>query len=577
MTNAPEDVAAAGDGVADRDPGPGQLVPAGSGGSLRERAVLRPSASLDPFERAVPTWTDPTVRRASDVIGGPMGRHASVGRLKVFTPLRVCLIFAILALIGGWLYKSACIQQAPDGNGGFVLDQSGQRPWITGCYNDIVPLYGSHSLDAEKLPYTTEYKVNGHLQATGTPDRLVPYVEYPVVTGYFMYAISVLNSKYQHLAANVGLPRSLDVADYFTITAIVLGMLYLVAVAATARLAGRRIWDTAIMCLSPLLIVQAFTNWDLLALTLTAAAMWAWSKSRWRPDRPGSMAMAGWPLLAGVLLGLGTSTKLYPLLLLGPLLILSVRAGRIQGWILAAAAAAVTWLAVNVPVMLSDWTGWYEFIRLNTSRPAEYDSWYAIFQSLSGSSAFAAPDGGTPSLLNNLSLALFVLACVGIGWFAWSVQRRPRFAQVAFLMVAAFLLTNKVWSPQYSLWLLPLVTLALPRWRPVLAWQFSEAACWILLMLQFDEDTAKGLSIYPFDVAALIRDALLLTLVVKVIREAIRPENDLVRQARQDDPTGGLIEGAPDRFRIPSVPDLWSALRQPRVAAPAVAEGPTSP
>ena len=168
-------------------------------------------------------------------------------------------------------------------------------------------------------------------------------------------------------------------------------------------------------------------------------------------------------------------------------------------------------------------------------------------------------------MLNNLSLALFVLACVGIGWFAWSVKRRPRFAQLAFLMVAAFLLTNKVWSPQYSLWLLPLATLALPRWRLVLAWQFSEAVCWILLMLQFDGDKAKGLPIYPFDVAAIIRGALLITLVVKVIREAIRPDRDLVRQARQDDPTGGMFDDAPDRFRIPSLPDVWSAVRGPRL------------
>ena len=34
--------------------------------------------------------------------------------------------------------------------------------------------------------------------------------------------------------------------------------------------------------------------------------------------------------------------------------------------------------------------------------------------------------------------------------------RRPRFGAMAFLVIAAFLLTNKVYSPQYVLWLLPL-------------------------------------------------------------------------------------------------------------------------
>jgi hypothetical protein len=31
--------------------------------------------------RVIPTWTDPTVRRASEAIGGPMCRHALVGQI----------------------------------------------------------------------------------------------------------------------------------------------------------------------------------------------------------------------------------------------------------------------------------------------------------------------------------------------------------------------------------------------------------------------------------------------------------------------------------------------------------------
>ena len=42
----------------------------------------------------------------------------------------------------------------------------------------------------------------------------------------------------------------------------------------------------------------------------------------------------------------------------------------------------------------------------------------------------------------------------------------------------AFLLTTKVWSPQYSLWLVPLLALARPRWRLALVWQFVEIAVW---------------------------------------------------------------------------------------------------
>ena len=75
-------------------------------------------------------------------------------------------------------------------------------------------------------------------------------------------------------------------------------------------------WDVAIMCLSPLLIVHAFTNWDLLAIGMTAGAMVAWARGR--------------PVLAGALIGLGTATKLYPVLLLGPILLLVLPVRKIQ-------------------------------------------------------------------------------------------------------------------------------------------------------------------------------------------------------------------------------------------------------
>lgn len=519
---------------------------------------LSRSASLSPSERVIPSWTDPTVRRASDLIGGPLGRHASVGRAAWLTPLRVCLLMAIVILIFGWMFKSACIQQGPNGAGGVTLDQSGQRPWLTGCYNDVVPLYGSHKLDTQSLPYKTSW-TDG--------DGTTHYMEYPVVTGYFMWAMSEVAKYYVDFAGNVGLPVPLDVAAYFTIGAIVLALFYLWAVASTARIARRRVWDVAIMCLSPLLIVHAFTNWDLLAIGMTAGAMVAWARGR--------------PVLAGALIGLGTATKLYPILLLGPILLLCLRSGKYRGLIRAAVAAAVVWLVINVPIMALYPQGWYEFIKLNSQRSAEYDTWYAIYTTLSGSHIFDKADGASsPSFLNALSLALFAIACLAIAWFALSVRRRPRLAQLMFLVVAAFLLTNKVWSPQYSLWLLPLVVLALPRWRPVLAWQFAEAVTWMLLMFSFAGVNNKGLSIYPFIGAAIVRDILLIVLVVRVIREILRPSEDLVRMAGDDDPSGGVFEDAPDRWVLPSVPALWARRRQPSVdehddREPALVGGPS--
>ena len=51
---------------------------------------------------------------------------------------------------------------------------------------------------------------------------------------------------------------------------------------------------------------------------------------------------------------------------------------------------------------------------------------------------------------------LLVLFCAGIGVLILVAPRRPRLHQVVFLTVAAFVVTNKVYSPQFVVWLIPL-------------------------------------------------------------------------------------------------------------------------
>lgn len=497
---------------------------------------LPPDRSLGPAERVIPSWTDPTVARASDLIGGPMGRHASVGRNRVLTPLRVCLLFAIMILLAGWLFKSPCIQQGPGGH----LDQSGQRPWISGCYNDIVPLFGGRKLDIGAFPF----------KASWTEGNNTRYMEYPVLSALWMYAMSGISHGYTYLVGETGLaPKPMDVAAYFTVTAIALSLMFLWAVAMTARMTRKRIWDTALMCLAPILVVHGFTNWDLLAMALLAAAMYFWSRSR--------------PYTSGVFIGLGMAAKLYPVFLLGPLLVLAIRTRKWAGLVKATVAGALAWAAVNVPIMVLYPRGWQEFIRLNSERPPEFTTWYTMFQKFTGWNVWdKAPGASAPDLLNNLSLALFLAACAGIAWLGLSVARRPRLAQLMFLVIAAFLLTNKVWSPQYSLWLLPLVPLAVPRWRPVLLWQGIEWCVWMLLMWYFAGEANKGISDYPYLWAAVARDAIILFLCALIVRDMLRPERDPVRMTGDDDPVGGIFENAPDRLTLPSVGALLRGRRR---------------
>ena len=188
---------------------------------------------------------------------------------------------------------------------------------------------------------------------------------------------------------------------------------------------------------------------------------------RWRsrPPRCGAWARRQ-PVTAGIFLGLAVAAKLYPLFLLGPLLILCLRAGRMSDWLRLAATTAVAWLAVNLPFMLTAPDAWATFYRFSQERGIGFGSpWYALERH----------GLGVPTdLLNLAGSAAFLALCVGIAALIWCAPRRPRVAQVAFLVVAAFLLTNKVYSPQYVVWLVPLFVLARPRWRDFLIWQSAE-------------------------------------------------------------------------------------------------------
>ena len=76
----------------------------------------------------------------------------------------------------------------------------------------------------------------------------------------------------------------------------------------------RRPWDAAAFAASPALLLTGLINWDMLAVVMVAGALWTWARGR--------------PVATGVLIGLGTATKLYPLFLLGPIAVICLRERR---------------------------------------------------------------------------------------------------------------------------------------------------------------------------------------------------------------------------------------------------------
>lgn len=471
-------------------------------------------------ERVIPTWSEPFVGSASRLVGGPLGRHALVGRGRFWTPLRVALLLAVIVLALGWFGKAPCLQQYRTPEGELALDWRGERQYVAMCYSDTVPLYGIERLDDPAvLPYRdswTEAGVDGA--------ETVRYMEYPVLTGYFQWTMARLAGAWLAAAAVLPLPSALPVVVYFDMVALVLAAAWLVVVWAVVRLRPERPWDGVLVALSPLVLVHAFTSFDTLAVAAATAGMLAAARGR--------------PLLAGLLIGIGGALEMYPLLLLVPIVLVAVRpkgrpADRAaeRGPALRTAAAALgTWLVVNIPVAVAFPQGWSEFLRLSEMRPADPDSLYYALSYLTGWAGFDGelPADRPPLVLNAVTVSLLLLVCVGLAVLTMRAPRPPRVASLAFLLVAAFLLISKVWSPQFSLWLVPLAALALPRWRLLLAWMTVDALVWVPRMFYYVGSEAKGLPPEWFLGAVLVRDAFVVLLCVLVVRSVLRPWEDPV-------------------------------------------------
>ncbi|MGH2577504.1 MAG: glycosyltransferase 87 family protein, partial [Actinomycetota bacterium] len=371
----------------------------------------------------------------------------------------------VLACLGGVLLVGAA-HKAPCAGG----DWTDGRQFRLGCYTDIVPLFGTEQLAGGRLPY---------LDACAPSESNCD--EYPVLTMYFMRAAGWMSED--------------RLARFFWVNAFLLSVCAAVAAGCLYLMDARRsMW----FALAPTLALQAFVNWDLLAVALTTAATLFFFRRR-----------DGW---AGVLIGLGTAAKLYPGLLLIAFAVDRLRARQPDRAILLWWSAAATWLAVNLPFAATGLSGWWEFFRFNGARQADWDSaWYLLCHRLS----VCAPTG----LINLSSIVLLV----GILSWIWVAKRRrepdfPRW-QLAFPILVLFLLLGKVYSPQFSLWLLPWLVLVLPGpWR-FLAFEAADMAVFLTRFSFFGDLTdVGGLPQWVFETAVLIRAGVLVWCLVAWVR-----------------------------------------------------------
>ena len=236
------------------------------------------------------------------------------------------------------------------------------------CYSDLPYLYTGRGLAELDWPYTDDPGIRARYEV----------MEYPVGISYFAYGTAVGHALGDRVAGPRGAlepagPAFVGSAEvqqelraFVIVNALAFAVLALLSAWLLAGVNPRRPWDAAAFAASPALLLTGLVNWDLLAVVLVAGALWTWARER--------------PVLTGVLIGLGTATKLYPLFLLGGVLVICLRERRCATFALAAGAAAAAWVLANVPAYLTGTDEWQVFWSFNSERGPDLGSIWLVVQ-----------------------------------------------------------------------------------------------------------------------------------------------------------------------------------------------------
>jgi hypothetical protein len=293
----------------------------------------------------------------------------------------------------------------------------------------------------------------------------------------------------------------------------------LLAAAGLATLRAPPVRFTAALLLvavSPLLLGNVMlSRFDLWASALTVGAVAALAARR---DR-----------LGGAVLGAAIATKLFPAVIV-PLGLAWVwqRRGRraALGWLALVAAVVV---AAYLPFAVLSPAGVYHSFGLQARRPLQIESLGSTLilavHSLTGYAVSLETSYGSQNLASGASGALAavttaaqVLALVAV-WVGFA--RRPasaaRFVAAAAATVALFIGLGKVFSPQYMIWLVPLVPLVRSRIASLLL-----AAGLVLTQVEFPGHYWRLTDFAPWTTwVVLARDLVVVALAAALVRAAL--------------------------------------------------------
>lgn len=431
-----------------------------------------------------PTKDGPNNDTMSERLGGPMGVHAARA-YTLLPPLQALIVLAAFTYSMGYFLDYSCIVD------GWIDPQR----YMHLCYSDIPALYADRGFSEGIFPYV-------QASADGV------YLEYPVGTGLFMYLAATITGWVSSLYPD-------GYRAFFDVNIVLLFIPFVITVIATALTKPKDPWRAAMIVFAPTMILAATINWDLIPIALVSLALLFWSRNQ--------------PVATGIFFGMAIAAKFYPIVLLVGFVLLAWRTKQWQATLQLLGATIVTFLAVNIPFAIANFEGWFYFYQFNFNRAIDFGSfWYAITQV----GLPTIPEG----LLNiGASLAFFVLL-VAIAILVKTAPTTPEIAQILFLILAAFVITNKVYSPQYVLWLVPLAVLARPNWRDFMIWQTGEviyfAAIWWFLA-GYGIDDSRTLTTQWYAAATFIHIAATVYFAIRIVMDIASPKSDNQSPAHQ--------------------------------------------
>lgn len=377
------------------------------------------------------------------------------------------------------------------------------------CYNDIQPLYHARSMDQDVVPYVGAKGTNGD----GSPRG---FVEYPVLIGLLMYVAALLSSN----------------GDEFLFWNIVFLSLAALGTTAVLFLAAGDKRQVAYWAAAPPLILYAFHNWDLLAVLLGTIGLFFYGRAGY------------WQ--SGLFCALGACAKLYPALFL-PFLGLAIlrREKRLgpDGWRFGLGAVGGL-AAVNLPFMLLNFPLWLRTYTFHADRVPNFETlWYVIGHFGQRWRQEWMTDLVAKTVLEGIILVLFASLLIVVGIQVWR-RRIPPIA-AAFGAMLTFMLLNKIYSVQYTLWVMPFFVLMRLPHRKLAALLAGDTFVYIsifTLFLHFEDGRSDEFFNY-LGISVVLRTAALAWLLVGVLRfrserldEIGNPQRETERPARA--PTG---------------------------------------